>query len=84
VPVTLTTVVTDDAGRVAFRSEEHLDSRLFEPDRRAYRHQAQIPVKDLPPGEYLAEITAETPQGDAPTVAQRIPLRVIEDRDATR
>ena len=47
-PIALTTMATDDRGRVVFRAEEQLDRQTRDP-RHAFRHTVSIPLKDLEP-----------------------------------
>jgi VWFA-related protein len=55
-PLRVTTSVVDSAGRVVYRSEEPVEAFSFEPERRSYRHTANIPMRDFSPGEYVVRV----------------------------
>ena len=82
-PVTILTTVTDEHGRVAFRQEEHLSAASIDPARRAYRHLAKMPLKDLAPGQYVVEVRAQPTRGAAAAAVQQIPLEIRPDANAT-
>ena len=55
-PLTVATSVVDSSGRVLYRSEEPVEAFSFEPERRSYRHTANIPMRDFSPGEYVVRV----------------------------
>jgi hypothetical protein len=55
-PLRVTTSVVDSSGRVVYRSEEPVEAFSFEPERRSHRHTANIPMRDLSPGEYVVRV----------------------------
>jgi VWFA-related protein len=75
-PITVTTVLTDDADRVAFRAEEQVDASTFEPLRRAYRHVVSTPLRDLSPGTYRLRVEVKARDTAGITVAREIPLLI--------
>jgi VWFA-related protein len=55
-PLRVTTSVIDSRGRVVHRSEEPVEAFSFEPERRSYRHTANVPMRDFAPGEYVVRV----------------------------
>lgn len=82
-PLTLRTMLTDETGQVAFRIEERLDDAAFDPERRVYRHRADIPLKDVAPGKYVIRVAAHSGGPAAQPVVREIPLEIESDRNTT-
>ena len=74
--VRVQTVVVDGDGKVAYRAEERIDASAFEPKRRAFRHRTDIPIKQLPAGEYVVRVLAEPQRPGVQPAAREVVLAV--------
>ena len=76
-PLRVTTSVIDSSGRVVYRSEEPVEAFTFEPSRKSYRHTANIPMRDLAPGEYVVRVVVSGVE-DA-RLAKEVAIAVQDD-----
>jgi hypothetical protein len=75
-PITLLLTVSDDGGRIVFRTEEELHADAFDAIRKAYRHTTSIPVKQLAPGDYVLRLTALPRNGSRADVTREVAFSV--------
>ena len=82
-PVLIRTTVSDDAGRVAWRSEEKIDAAEFDTPARRYRHRAQVPLRPLAAGQYVLAVTVEPSGGEAAPLLRELAFAIRDDEPAT-
>ncbi len=75
-PLVVVTTVTGSTGQVAFRSEETVEPRSFEPARRSWTHRVDIPLADVAPGEYVLRVEAKPRSANGPAVSREVVFQV--------
>jgi hypothetical protein len=76
-PLRVTTSVVDSSGRVVHRSEEPVEAFAFEPERRSYRHTANIPMRDFSPGEYVVRVAVA--DGEDAVLVKEVAIAVQDE-----
>ena len=74
--VDLTAVIRDDTGKQVFTTSETRSSAELGGGRGGYGFQAQIPLRDLPPGAYVLTLTATPRTSRDAAASQDIPFTV--------
>ena len=69
------TTITTDEGRVLFKSEEPRDSADLGGKTGGYGYSVRVPLKDIPPGNYVLTVSAKSRLKDSPAAERR--MRVV-------
>lgn len=82
--VDIATTITTDEGQVLFKDEEPRDSSDLGGKKGGYGYAVRIPLKDVPPGNYVLTVTAKSRLKDAPGAERQIRVVVTPPLVPTR
>jgi hypothetical protein len=74
--VDISTTIATDEGRVLFKDEEPRDAADLGGKSGGYGYSVRVPLKDIPPGNYVLTVSAKSRLKDAPTAERQVRLIV--------
>jgi len=74
--VDISTTIATDEGRVLFKDEEPRDAADLGGKSGGYGYGVRVPLKDIPPGNYVLTVSAKSRLKDSPTAERQVRLIV--------
>jgi VWFA-related protein len=78
--VDISSTIKTDEGRVLFKADEERDSSEFGGQRGGFGYVAQVPLKEIAPGDYVLTVTARSRVSPNPSVERQVRIVVEPPR----